>query len=87
MYCTILSNLNDRLFDAKIFLYMENERSTSADVKGANLKYTISLLVNYFGISKFSSSPLNIFEILQSISNPLFFLSTVCNFWSIAVPL
>jgi len=62
--------LNDLLFGAKIFLYKENERSTSADVTGANLKYAMSLLVKSSGITKsltFSSLPVNIFEILQTI--------------------
>lgn len=93
MHCTIndffiFSNLKDLLFGAKIFLYKENERSTSADVIGANLKYAMSLLVKSSGISKptFSSSPVNIFEISQTIWNPLLFLRTVCNFLLIAVP-
>ena len=95
MHCTIsdffiFSNLNDLLFGAKRFLYKENERSTLADVVRAYLKYVISLLVKSSGISKqptFSSSPLNIFEILQAICNPLFLLRTVCNFSLILIPI
>jgi len=82
-------NLKYLLFDAKIFLYKENEHSTSVDVIRANLKYAMSLLIKSSVISKSLSRSLRQLIFLKNYKQFVilcFCWELFCNFVLIAVP-